>query len=90
MNPVLAAPPHQAASVSSEVKGGEEEAELKEEALQDGGTEPLSEQEHMSISGSSARHMVMRKLLRQQEVTPPTETPLPHVHHSLRPVTLVF
>ncbi|XP_008335676.1 poly(U)-binding-splicing factor PUF60-like [Cynoglossus semilaevis] len=67
VNPVLAAPPHQAASVSSEVKGGEEEAELKEEALQDGGTEPLSEQEHMSISGSSARHMVMRKLLRQQE-----------------------
>uniref|UniRef100_A0A3B5M6U5 RRM domain-containing protein n=1 Tax=Xiphophorus couchianus TaxID=32473 RepID=A0A3B5M6U5_9TELE len=30
---------------------------------------PLSEQEHMSISGSSARHMVMRKLLRKQEST---------------------
>lgn len=32
--------------------------------------EPLSEQEHLSISGSSARHMVMRKLLRKQEVRP--------------------
>ncbi|KAF6269759.1 poly(U) binding splicing factor 60 [Rhinolophus ferrumequinum] len=29
----------------------------------------LSEQEHMSISGSSARHMVMQKLLRKQEST---------------------
>uniref|UniRef100_A0A8C4X088 RRM domain-containing protein n=1 Tax=Eptatretus burgeri TaxID=7764 RepID=A0A8C4X088_EPTBU len=29
--------------------------------------ETLSEQEHMTISGSSARHMVMRKLLRKQE-----------------------
>lgn len=38
--------------------------------LQDGtGQEMLSDQEHMSISGSSARHMVMQKLLRKSEVT---------------------
>ncbi|MEQ2260375.1 Poly(U)-binding-splicing factor puf60 [Xenotaenia resolanae] len=29
----------------------------------------LSDQEHMSISGSSARHMVMQKLLRKSEST---------------------
>lgn len=41
----------------------------EEEAALDGtGQEMLSEQEHMSISGSSARHMVMQKLLRKQEV----------------------
>ena len=28
----------------------------------------ISEQENMTISGSSARHMVMQKLLRQEEV----------------------
>uniref|UniRef100_A0A3Q3WZ52 RRM domain-containing protein n=1 Tax=Mola mola TaxID=94237 RepID=A0A3Q3WZ52_MOLML len=54
VNPVLATPP---ASTGSEVKRKEEEER------------PLSEQEHLSISGSSARHMVMRKLLRKQEST---------------------
>lgn len=57
VNPVLAVPP--AAGESKE----------EEEHQQDGVMEPLSEQEHLSISGSSARHMVMRKLLRKQEVT---------------------
>lgn len=60
MNPILAVPP-----AAGESKGKEEE----EEQQQDGVMEPLSEQEHLSISGSSARHMVMRKLLRKQEVT---------------------
>lgn len=68
MNPVLATPPAPAASFGSEVKRKEEEEEHQQETQQDGATEPLSEQEHMSISGSSARHMVMRKLLRKQEV----------------------
>ena len=70
MNPVLATPPAPVASVGSEVKRKEEEEEedCQQEAQQDGAMEPLSEQEHMSISGSSARHMVMRKLLRKQEV----------------------
>ncbi|XP_067463111.1 poly(U)-binding-splicing factor PUF60a isoform X1 [Thunnus thynnus] len=68
VNPVLATPPAPAAPFSVEVKRNEEE-ELQQEAQQDGATEPLSEQEHMSISGSSARHMVMRKLLRKQEST---------------------
>ncbi|XP_045908050.1 poly(U)-binding-splicing factor PUF60a [Micropterus dolomieu] len=68
VNPVLATAPASAASFSSELKRKEEE-ERQQEAQQDGATEPLSEQEHMSISGSSARHMVMRKLLRKQEST---------------------
>ncbi|XP_070774350.1 poly(U)-binding-splicing factor PUF60a [Enoplosus armatus] len=68
VNPVLATPPAPVASFSSEVKRKEEE-ERQQEAQQDGATEPLSEQEHMSISGSNARHMVMRKLLRKQEST---------------------
>nr|XP_046265489.1 poly(U)-binding-splicing factor PUF60a isoform X2 [Scatophagus argus] len=68
VNPVLATPPAQAASCASEVKRTEVE-ERQQDAQQDGAMEPLSEQEHMSISGSSARHMVMRKLLRKQEST---------------------
>ena len=65
MNPVLASPPVLAASLAAAQEAKKEE----EEALQDGtGQEMLSEQEHMSISGSSARHMVMQKLLRKQEV----------------------
>ncbi|XP_044075528.1 poly(U)-binding-splicing factor PUF60a [Siniperca chuatsi] len=68
VNPVLATPPAPAALFGCEVKRKEEE-ERQQEAQQDGATEPLSEQEHMSISGSSARHMVMRKLLRKQEST---------------------
>lgn len=68
MNPVLASPP-----VLSNQAGGsnqQERKEEKEEMLQDGtGQEMLSDQEHMSISGSSARHMVMQKLLRKSEVS---------------------
>lgn len=68
VNPVLASPPvlsNQAAGLSLQ-----EKKEEKEETLQDGtGQEMLSDQEHMSISGSSARHMVMQKLLRKSEVT---------------------
>uniref|UniRef100_A0A7N6ABI5 RRM domain-containing protein n=1 Tax=Anabas testudineus TaxID=64144 RepID=A0A7N6ABI5_ANATE len=66
VNPVLATPP---ASLVSEVKKKEEDDERQQDVQQDGAMEPLSEQEHMSISGSSARHMVMRKLLRKQEST---------------------
>lgn len=58
VNPVLATPP----------AAGESQRREEEERQQDGVPEPLSQQEHLSISGSSARHMVMRKLLRQQEV----------------------
>uniref|UniRef100_A0A8C6LH80 Poly(U) binding splicing factor 60 n=1 Tax=Nothobranchius furzeri TaxID=105023 RepID=A0A8C6LH80_NOTFU len=65
VNPVLATPPYAKTSVSSEQKKTEEERE--EEVQQDEAMEPLSEQEHVSISGNSARHMVMRKLLRKQE-----------------------
>lgn len=67
VNPVLATPPAATASLLSEGKRREEE-DGQQESLQDGAVEALSEQEHLSISGSSARHMVMRKLLRKQEV----------------------
>ncbi|KAM6989574.1 poly(U)-binding-splicing factor PUF60a isoform 2-T2 [Tautogolabrus adspersus] len=63
VNRVLAMPPALAACLGSEVRRKEEE----EEHEQQGRTEPLSEQEHLSISGSSTRHMVMRKQLRKQE-----------------------
>lgn len=59
VNPILATPP----------AAGEARRKEEEERQQDGIMEPLSQQEHLSISGSSARHMVMRKLLRKQEVT---------------------
>lgn len=62
VNPVLAIPP--AISGAAEVKKEDEEKLLDTERL-----EMLSEQEHMSISGSNARHMVMQKLLRKQEVS---------------------
>ncbi|XP_020489257.1 poly(U)-binding-splicing factor PUF60 isoform X1 [Labrus bergylta] len=68
VNPVLASPP----VLSNQVGGSnqQERKEEKEEMLQDGtGQEMLSDQEHMSISGSSARHMVMQKLLRKSEST---------------------
>ncbi|XP_068200113.1 poly(U)-binding-splicing factor PUF60-B isoform X7 [Antennarius striatus] len=68
VNPVLSSPPvlsNQAGSSNQQ-----ERKEEKEELLQDGtGQEMLSDQEHMSISGSSARHMVMQKLLRKSEST---------------------
>ena len=66
VNPVLASPP----ILSAQAVGvnPQEKKEEKEETLQDGtGQEMLSDQEHMSISGSSARHMVMQKLLRKSE-----------------------
>ncbi|KAK7881695.1 hypothetical protein WMY93_030104 [Mugilogobius chulae] len=69
VNPVLASPP----VLSAQTVGAnpqEKKEEEKEETLQDGtGQEMLSDQEHMSISGSSARHMVMQKLLRKSEST---------------------
>lgn len=68
VNPVLATHPAATASLVSEGKRREEE-DGQQESLQDGAVEALSEQEHLSISGSSARHMVMRKLLRKQEVS---------------------
>ncbi|MBN3275715.1 PUF60 factor, partial [Polyodon spathula] len=61
VNPVLASLPTLVAAV---------EAKKEEEMGVDGErTEMLSEQEHISISGSSARHMVMQKLMRKQEST---------------------
>ncbi|XP_017260122.1 poly(U)-binding-splicing factor PUF60a isoform X2 [Kryptolebias marmoratus] len=69
VTPVLATPPSATTLLGVEQKKKEEEAEQQQEVQQDGAMEPLSEQEHMSISGSSARHMVMRKLLRKQEST---------------------
>ncbi|XP_072911331.1 poly(U)-binding-splicing factor PUF60-like isoform X2 [Hemitrygon akajei] len=62
VNPVLATPP--ATTGTAEVKKEDDEKLLDTERL-----EMLSEQEHMSISGSNARHMVMQKLLRKQEST---------------------
>ncbi|XP_068998390.1 poly(U)-binding-splicing factor PUF60a [Embiotoca jacksoni] len=69
VNPVLATTPLAVAAFGVELKRKEEEEARQQEGQQDGATEPLSEQEHMTISGSSARHMVMRKLLRKQEST---------------------
>ncbi|EMP34262.1 Poly(U)-binding-splicing factor PUF60 [Chelonia mydas] len=63
VNPILASPPTLALL---EVKKEKEEEEIFQESER---PEMLSEQEHMSISGSSARHMVMQKLLRKQEST---------------------
>ncbi|XP_077207388.1 poly(U)-binding-splicing factor PUF60 isoform X2 [Paroedura picta] len=62
VNPILASPPTLGLL---ETKKEKEE----EEVFQEERPEMLSEQEHMSISGSSARHMVMQKLLRKQEST---------------------
>ncbi|XP_073488479.1 poly(U)-binding-splicing factor PUF60 isoform X4 [Aquarana catesbeiana] len=63
VNPILSSPP---AVTQLEVK---KEKEEEEPALESERPEMLSEQEHMSISGSSARHMVMQKLMRKQEST---------------------
>lgn len=71
MNPVLSSPPSMASAVAAAqalVQEARKEEEEAREALEGTGQEMLSEQEHMSISGSSARHMVMQKLLRKQEV----------------------
>ncbi|XP_076828249.1 poly(U)-binding-splicing factor PUF60a isoform X2 [Brachyhypopomus gauderio] len=70
VNPVLASPPVLSAAVAAAQEAKEKLDKEEEDAAQDGtGQEMLSEQEHMSISGSSARHMVMQKLLRKQEST---------------------
>ncbi|KAM4606714.1 poly(U)-binding-splicing factor PUF60-B isoform 3-T3 [Polymixia lowei] len=70
VNPVLASPPVLSNQVMAGGPNQLEKKEEKEEMLQDGtGQEMLSDQEHMSISGSSARHMVMQKLLRKSEST---------------------
>ncbi|XP_052474314.1 poly(U)-binding-splicing factor PUF60 isoform X4 [Carassius gibelio] len=68
VNPVLASPPSLSAAVAA-AQEAKKEKEEEESALDGTGQEMLSEQEHMSISGSSARHMVMQKLLRKQEST---------------------
>jgi poly(U)-binding-splicing factor PUF60 len=62
VNPILASPPTLGLL---EPKKETDEEELFPESER---PEMLSEQEHMSISGSSARLMVMQKLLRKQEV----------------------
>lgn len=67
VNPVLATPIAMANLLASGAKRKDEEESGQQEALQDGALEALSE-EDLSISGSSARRMVMRKLLRKQEV----------------------
>ncbi|XP_031419124.1 poly(U)-binding-splicing factor PUF60a isoform X2 [Clupea harengus] len=72
VNPVLSSPPSMASAVAAAqalVQEARKEEEEAREALEGTGQEMLSEQEHMSISGSSARHMVMQKLLRKQEST---------------------
>ncbi|XP_010780980.1 poly(U)-binding-splicing factor PUF60-B isoform X1 [Notothenia coriiceps] len=70
VNPVLASPPVLSNQAGGSNQQERKEEKEKEEMLQDGtGQEMLSDQEHMSISGSSARHMVMQKLLRKSEST---------------------
>lgn len=76
MNPVLATPIAMANLLASGAKRKDEEESGQQEALQDGALEALSE-EDLSISGSSARRMVMRKLLRKQEVRVYMVTGLP-------------
>uniref|UniRef100_A0A672P8P8 Poly-U binding splicing factor a n=1 Tax=Sinocyclocheilus grahami TaxID=75366 RepID=A0A672P8P8_SINGR len=64
VNPVLASPPSLSAAVAA-AQEAKKEKEEEEESAQDGtGQEMLSEQEHMSISGSSARHMTTVMVLR--------------------------
>nr|XP_033789149.1 poly(U)-binding-splicing factor PUF60 isoform X2 [Geotrypetes seraphini] len=65
VNPILSSPPALAVLEAVKKKMEEEEDILMESER----PEMLSEQEHMSISGSSARHMVMQKLMRKQEST---------------------
>uniref|UniRef100_A0A673NAC3 Poly(U)-binding-splicing factor PUF60-like n=1 Tax=Sinocyclocheilus rhinocerous TaxID=307959 RepID=A0A673NAC3_9TELE len=63
VNPVLASPPSLSVAVAAAQEAKKEKEE--EESAQDGtGQEMLSEQEHMSISGSSARHMTTVMVLR--------------------------
>ncbi|XP_068196293.1 poly(U)-binding-splicing factor PUF60a isoform X2 [Antennarius striatus] len=62
VNPVLATPPGSAVRFDSEAQRKEEEAR------QDGAPGPLSQEGPLSLS-SSARQLVMRKLLRKQEST---------------------
>ncbi|XP_021418551.1 poly(U)-binding-splicing factor PUF60-like isoform X3 [Oncorhynchus nerka] len=72
VNPVLASPPviTNPAQINPSLQELQKKKQEEKEMLQDGtGQEMLSDQEHMSISGSSARHMVMQKLLRKSEST---------------------
>uniref|UniRef100_A0A673YZ22 Poly-U binding splicing factor b n=1 Tax=Salmo trutta TaxID=8032 RepID=A0A673YZ22_SALTR len=72
VNPVLASPPviTNPAQPNPSLQELQKKKQEEKEMLQDGtGQEMLSDQEHMSISGSSARHMVMQKLLRKSEST---------------------
>uniref|UniRef100_A0A674B1A4 Poly-U binding splicing factor b n=1 Tax=Salmo trutta TaxID=8032 RepID=A0A674B1A4_SALTR len=72
VNPVLASPPviTNPAQLNPSLQELQKKKQEEKEMLQDGtGQEMLSDQEHMSISGSSARHMVMQKLLRKSEST---------------------
>lgn len=82
MNPILASPPTLGLL---EAKKEKEEEEVFQESER---PEMLSEQEHMSISGSSARHMVMQKLLRKQEVSssPVLMEGLPRVSLQTKPI----
>uniref|UniRef100_A0A672M3I5 Poly(U)-binding-splicing factor PUF60-like n=1 Tax=Sinocyclocheilus grahami TaxID=75366 RepID=A0A672M3I5_SINGR len=65
VNPVLASPPSLSAAVAAAQEAKKEKEKEEEESAQDGtGQEMLSEQEHMSISGSSARHMSTVMVLR--------------------------
>lgn len=68
MNPVLATPPAPAALYGGETQLREKEDHHQLEAQQDGVMEQFGKQENMSIRSSRARHLVMRKLLRKQEV----------------------
>ncbi|XP_041718064.1 poly(U)-binding-splicing factor PUF60-like isoform X2 [Coregonus clupeaformis] len=72
VNPVLASPPviTNPAQPNPSLQELQKKKQEEKEKLQDGtGQEMLSDQENMSISGSSARHMVMQKLLRKSEST---------------------
>ena len=72
VNPVLSSPPtlSNQAIMAAAAQAQQEKKDEEEKSQQDGtGQEMLSDQEHMSISGSSARHMVMQKLLRKSEVS---------------------
>ncbi|KAL4605027.1 poly(U)-binding-splicing factor PUF60-like [Arapaima gigas] len=70
VNPVLASPPVLNAAAAAAAPVPDAKKEEDEVSAQDStGQESLSEQENLSISGSSARHMVMQRLLRKQEST---------------------
>ena len=57
-----------AADKKSEKEKSKKEKEEREKKLEEELPQTLEQQETMKISGSNARHMVMQKLMRQQEV----------------------